>query len=102
MENDDLTHLSIQYLFSVESEQIYAKSLSKMASKLNKTCREIPGSLAEAWRGVANELESRSEVHRQFSNSLTDEVVKPLKVILDNQHKARKSVNIINFILYLQ
>lgn len=73
---------------------IYAKSLSKMASKLNKACREIPGSVAESWRGVATEMESRGEVHRQFSSSLTEEIVKPLKVILDNQHKARKTVNI--------
>lgn len=63
-----------------------------MASKLSKACREIPGSLADAWRGVATEMESRSEVHRQFSNSMVEEIVKPLKVILDNHHKTRKSV----------
>ena len=63
-----------------------------MASKLNKACREIPGSIADAWRGVAAEMESRSDVHRQFSNSLVEDIVKPLKTILDNQHKARKTV----------
>lgn len=66
-----------------------------MASKLSKACREIPGSLADAWRGVATEMESRSEVHRQFSNSMVEEIVKPLKVILDNHHKTRKSVCIM-------
>ncbi|XP_037028589.1 nostrin isoform X2 [Bradysia coprophila] len=76
----------------VDSEQLYSKSLSKMASKLSKACREIPGSLADAWRGVATEMESRSEVHRQFSNSMVEEIVKPLKVILDNHHKTRKSI----------
>lgn len=78
----------------MDAEQLYSKSLSKMASKLSKACREIPGSLADAWRGVATEMESRSEVHRQFSNSMVDEIVKPLKVILDNHHKTRKSVKI--------
>lgn len=63
-----------------------------MATKLNKVSREIPGSLAEGWRGVAAEMESRSEVHRMFSLSMADEVVKPLKVLLENQHKTRKSV----------
>lgn len=63
-----------------------------MASKLNKACREIPGSIADAWRGVATEMENRSEVHRQFSNSMIEEIVKPLKIILDNQHKTRKAV----------
>lgn len=76
----------------MDSEQLYAKSLSKMAAKLNKTCREIPGSLADSWRGVATEMESRGEVHRQFSNALSDEIVKPLKQTLDNQHKTRKAV----------
>lgn len=64
-----------------------------MASKLNKACREIPGSIAEAWRGVATEMETRGDVHRQFSNSLNDDIVKPLKNILDNHHKTRKTVN---------
>lgn len=78
----------------VDSEQLYAKSLSKMATKLNKACREIPGTIADAWRGVANEMETRSEVHRQFSNSLIEEIVKPLKSVLETQHKSRKSVSI--------
>lgn len=63
-----------------------------MAIKLNKASREIPGSLAEGWRGVAAEMESRSEMHRMFSISMSEEVVKPLKVLLENQHKTRKSV----------
>lgn len=70
---------------------MYAKSLSKMASKLNKACR-VPGTLADAWRNVAAELESRSEVHRQFSAQMVEEIVKPLKQIADNQHKSRKAV----------
>lgn len=64
-----------------------------MASKLNKACREIPGSLADAWRGVATEMESRGEVHRLFSHSMVEEIVKPLKTILENQHKTRKAVS---------
>lgn len=63
-----------------------------MAAKLNKTCREIPGTLADAWRGVAGEMESRGDVHRQFSTAMLDEIVKPLKQTLENQHKTRKAV----------
>lgn len=90
-------------LCRVDCEQLYAKSLSKLASKLNKACREVPGSLADAWRGVSTEMESRSEVHRLFSTSLVDEIVKPLKSILENQHKTRKAVSdhivrVINFV----
>ncbi|XP_058129993.1 uncharacterized protein LOC131288706 [Anopheles ziemanni] len=75
-----------------EIEQLYAKSLSKIANKLNKACRDLPGTIAESWRSVSAELEGRSEVHRQFSNSLAEEVVKPLKAVIENQHKARKTI----------
>lgn len=71
---------------------MYSKSLSKMANKLNKACRELPGSIADAWRGVATEMETRSDIHRQLSASLADEVVKPLKSIVEGHHKTRKSV----------
>ncbi|XP_070853355.1 myosin-2 heavy chain isoform X2 [Drosophila suzukii] len=73
-----------------DSELIYSKSLSKLASKLNKAGREIPGSVADAWRGVATEMESRSDIHRQLAVSLTDELVKPLKSVVEGHHKARK------------
>ncbi|XP_055631784.1 uncharacterized protein LOC129771779 isoform X2 [Toxorhynchites rutilus septentrionalis] len=76
----------------MEIEQIYAKSLSKIATKLNKACRDLPGTIADSWRAVSTEIESRGEIHRQFSNSLADELVKPLKTVLENQHKARKAI----------
>lgn len=75
-----------------DSELIYSKSLSKLANKLNKAGREIPGSVADAWRGVATEMESRSDIHRQLAASLTDELVKPLKIVVEGHHKARKAV----------
>ncbi|KAH8272684.1 hypothetical protein KR026_000866, partial [Drosophila bipectinata] len=75
-----------------DSELIYSKSLSKLANKLNKAGREIPGSVADAWRGVATEMESRSDIHRQLAASLTDELVKPLKSVVEGHHKARKAV----------
>ncbi|XP_017042029.1 nostrin isoform X3 [Drosophila ficusphila] len=75
-----------------DSELIYSKSLSKLANKLNKAGREIPGSVADAWRGVATEMESRSDIHRQLAASLTDELVKPLKTVVEGHHKARKAV----------
>lgn len=88
-----LTIAIISPTHRVDAEQLYAKSLSKMAGKLNKTCREIPGSLADAWRGVAAEMESRGEVHRQYGTAMLDEIVKPLKQTLENQHKTRKAVS---------
>ncbi|XP_073830122.1 nostrin isoform X3 [Musca autumnalis] len=76
----------------IDSELLYSKSLSKMANKLNKACRALPGTIADAWRGVATEMETRSDIHRQLSASLAEEVVKPLKSIVEGHHKTRKSV----------
>ena len=73
-----------------------------MANKLNKACRELPGTIAEAWRGVATEMESRSDIHRQLSASLAEEIVKPLKTIVEGHHKTRKSVSfLLNLKKYL-
>ncbi|KAH8265816.1 hypothetical protein KR038_003312, partial [Drosophila bunnanda] len=84
---------SKELIFVLQERQlIYSKSLSKLANKLNKAGREIPGSVADAWRGVATEMESRSDIHRQLAASLTDELVKPLKTVVEGHHKARKSV----------
>lgn len=83
---------TFDFIRSVDAEALYAKSLSKMASKLSKACREVPGTTVEAWRNVAAEMESRSEVHRQCSNAMIEEIVKPLKQMIDNQHKTRKAV----------
>lgn len=73
-----------------EAELQYAKSLSKLSSKLTRACRDGVGSLNEAWKSVACDMESRSEAHRQFSSSLTDDIVKPLKQLTEAQHKQRK------------
>lgn len=82
----------IYFYFRSEAELQYAKSLSKLSQKLSRACREGVGGLNEAWKNVASDMESRSEIHRQFSNSLCDDIVKPLKVITDHQHKTRKLV----------
>lgn len=63
-----------------------------MATKMNKACRDIPGTLADGWRNVAAEMENRSEVHRLFSTSMADDLVKPLRAMLDSQHKTRKAI----------
>ena len=85
--------IKLIYLNSrVQSELNYSKALSKMATKLNKACRDIPGSVAEAWKNVATEMESRSESHRIFSHSLEQEILKPMEEFCKGHHKSRKSV----------
>ncbi|XP_013184945.1 nostrin isoform X1 [Amyelois transitella] len=76
----------------VEAENYYSKCLAKLGAKLSKACKESVGSCAEAWKHVALEMEKRSEIHRNYSNSLAEELVKPMKYVTDAQLKLRKKI----------
>lgn len=76
----------------VEAENYYSKCLSKLSTKLSKACKESIGSCADAWKHVALEMEKRSEIHRNYSSALSDELVKPMKHVIDNQLKLRKKI----------
>lgn len=86
----------------------YAKQLCKLSSKLNRACRDSRGGVATALRGIASDMEGRGDVHRylptfyniyllniylytyfyrQFSSSLNEEIVRPLRQLSDSQHR---------------
>ncbi|XP_054713078.1 nostrin-like [Uloborus diversus] len=75
-----------------ELEINYAKGLSKLATKINKATKLTVGTSQSAWQEVALQMENEADVHRHFSSGLEDDVVKPMKVLLDCQHKQRKIV----------
>lgn len=77
-----------------ETEQAYARSLAKLAAKLNKACREVPGTITNGWRAISTEMETRSEAHRNYSNLLIEDIVKPLRCQTETHHKSRKTVSI--------
>lgn len=79
-------------LFRSEAENQYAKSLSKLSHKLLKTSKDAVGSVSEAWQRLGAEMEAESEIHRTFAAALCEEVVKPLKQLIDSQHRIRKNV----------
>lgn len=74
-------------IFRAEAESQYAKSLSKLSSKLLRSCREGVGGLNEAWKAVAIELETRAEAHRLMGIALLEETAKPLKTLTESQHR---------------
>ncbi|GIY73902.1 nostrin [Caerostris extrusa] len=73
-----------------ELEITYAKHLSKLAAKINKVTRLTLGTTQHAWQEVALQMENEADTHRCFSSSLEEDVVKPIKVLLECQHKQRK------------
>ncbi|GFX03404.1 nostrin [Trichonephila clavipes] len=73
-----------------ELEMTYAKNLSKLAAKINKATRLTLGTTQHAWQEVALQMENEADTHRCFSSSLEEDVVRPIKVLLECQHKQRK------------
>lgn len=69
----------------------YAKSLSKLSAKLNRAARESVGTINDAWKHVSIDMDTRAEVHRQFSAQLCEDIVKPLRHLTESQHKIRKN-----------
>ncbi|KAK4023465.1 hypothetical protein OUZ56_008873 [Daphnia magna] len=78
-----------------ELEASYAKGLAKLASKLLKTTGELQGphgTVTAGWSAVAMKMESEAELHKSLSVALSEELVKPLKVSVESQHRVRKAV----------
>lgn len=78
-----------------ELEASYAKGLAKLASKLLKTTGELQGphgTVTAGWAAVAMEMESEAELHKSLSVALSEELVKPLKISVESQHRVRKAV----------
>ena len=80
-------------------EATYARGLSKLSSKLFRATKEsteppagIPNTVSNAWHFVAEDMEATADTHRHIASVLDEELVKPLKVFADCQHKTRKSL----------
>ncbi|KAK4296966.1 hypothetical protein Pmani_030570 [Petrolisthes manimaculis] len=75
-----------------ELEASYAKGLHKLSGKLAKASREGVGTVTQAWQVVASELDNQGDIHRTIASALADDVVRPLRQLIDTQHKIRKGV----------
>ncbi|KDR11453.1 Nostrin [Zootermopsis nevadensis] len=75
-----------------EAESQYAKSLSKLSGKLLKASKDSVGTVNQAWQRAGAQMEVQSEIHRAFASALSEEVVKPLRQLVEAQHRIRKSV----------
>ena len=80
-------------------EATYARGLSKLSAKLFRATKEsteppagIPNTVSNAWHFVAEDMEATAETHRHVASVLDEELVRPLKVFADCQHKTRKSL----------
>ncbi|XP_022248242.1 nostrin-like isoform X2 [Limulus polyphemus] len=75
-----------------ELESTYSKGLARLSVKLAKASREVRGTVSDTWQEVAMLMEQESELHRNFAVGLKEEAVKPLKTLVECQHKTKKLV----------
>ncbi|XP_043222080.1 uncharacterized protein LOC122381678 [Amphibalanus amphitrite] len=73
-------------------EVTYARGLQKLAAKLLKASRDGLGSVNQAWQRVGTEMEHQADIHKTLAVTYTEELVKPLRGLLESQHKARRTV----------
>lgn len=60
---------------------------------------KIKRGLSDAWFQIALQFDSEAEMHKNFAQILQDDLIKPLKYLIDSQIKSRKPVCIC-FSLY--
>lgn len=75
-----------------EHELTYSKGLNKTSLRLQKLSKDFHGSLSEAWLKVSIQIDTESEMHRTLASAIQEEIIKPLKILSDNQNKCRKPV----------
>jgi hypothetical protein len=76
-----------------EHELNYSKGLNKTSLRLQKLSKDFHGGLSEAWLQVSIQFDTEAEMHKAFASALQEEIIKPLKILADNQNKCRKPVN---------
>ena len=74
-----------------ELESSYAKGLAKLSAKLFKSVRDLDGTVSNSWHFIAEDMEATAETHRSMSAVMTEDLVKPLRMFSEQQHRARKS-----------
>ena len=75
-----------------ELEMSYSKGLFKLSGKLFKSSKDMSGTVSNAWHFIAEDMEATAETHKSIANLLVEDLVKPLKIFVENQHKTRKSL----------
>lgn len=81
-----------------EHEMAYSKGLNKTSARLQKLSKDFHGTLSEAWLQVSIQFDTEADMHKSLACALQEEIIKPLKILADNQIKCRKPV-IITFVV---
>ena len=82
-----------------EHEIAYSKGLNRTSARLQKLAKDFHGTLSEAWLQVSIQFDAEADAHKSLAGALQEEIVKPLKILADNQIKCRKPVHYSIFLI---
>jgi hypothetical protein len=77
-----------------EQDMTYSKGLNRTSLRLQKLSKDFHGTLSDGWLQVAIQFDAEAEMHKSLSSTLTEEIIKPLRILADNQIKYRKPVEL--------
>ena len=92
--NDFCRDLASVLTERAENEINYSKGLNKTSLRLQKLSKNFHGNLSEAWLQVSIQMDNEAEMHKAFASALQEEIIKPLKILAENQNKCRKPVEL--------
>jgi nostrin len=90
--NDFCRDLASILIERADHELNYSKGLAKTSQRLQKLSKDFHGSLSDAWLQVSIQFDTEAEMHKSLSTALQEEIIKPLKILSENQTKCRKPV----------
>ena len=90
--NEFCRELASVLMERAESELTYSKGLNKSSVRLQKMSKDFHGSCSDAWLKVALQFDTEAEMHKSLSSALQEDIIKPLKILADNQNKCKKPV----------
>ena len=77
-----------------ENEINYSKNLNKTSLRMQKLAKDFHGGLSDAWLQVSLQFDAEAEMHKSLASALQEEIIKPLKILAENQIKFRKPVEL--------
>ncbi len=76
-----------------ELETNYSKGLAKVSAKVFKAAKDSNGgTVSNAWHFIAEDMGATADTHKSIAHLLVEDLVKPLKMFVEAQHKTRKSL----------
>lgn len=94
MGNDFCKELTGVLTERADTELAYAKNLNKTSLRLQKLAKDFHGNLSDAWLQVSIQFDAEADMHRSFGSTLHEELIKPMKILVENNIKSRKPVEI--------